>query len=214
MEQVAEMTPFGVSQGDDCTISPTARFIGCVTLGRSVTVSDGAVIGSAGQHLTEPTEWQSVVHIGNGSVVREFVVIQRGLVPPGEDTKRYWGTNIGQNCYIMHGVHIPHDCYIGNDVILSPFVALAGHTAILDGAMLGLGAMVHQHVTIGHNAMIGMGSVVLHDVPPCAKVVGSPARLVGANTVGVERNGYDADRVGRLWQQYKAMAGDRPEVKA
>jgi acetyltransferase-like isoleucine patch superfamily enzyme len=58
-----------------------------------------------------------------------------------------------------HYYHLPRTI-IGNDV------------------WIGYGAMVRAGTNIGHGAVIGMGSVVTHDVPPYTIVAGNPARAI------------------------------------
>jgi len=55
--------------------------------------------------------------------------------------------------------------------------------------------MTHQKTTIGAYAMIGMGSVVVRDVPVGVKVVGNPARMIGMNEVGLERSGVTSEEL-------------------
>ena len=50
---------------------------------------------------------------------------------------------------------------------------------IEDNAWIGMRAIVMPGVTIGHGAVVGVGAVVMRDVPPLAIVFGSPARAVG-----------------------------------
>jgi dTDP-4-dehydrorhamnose 3,5-epimerase-like enzyme len=52
-------------------------------------------------------------------------------------------------------------------------------TIIRRGASIGANATILPGVTIGDHAMVGAGAVVTHNVPPHAKVVGNPARIVG-----------------------------------
>jgi acetyltransferase-like isoleucine patch superfamily enzyme len=68
-----------------------------------------------------------------------------------------------------------------------PFRAIAGQPPILDrkygiyignDVWTGLDVLIRHGVTVGDGAVIGMGSVVLHDVPPYAIVAGNPARLI------------------------------------
>jgi galactoside O-acetyltransferase len=46
------------------------------------------------------------------------------------------------------------------------------------GAWIGARSIILKGVTIGEGAVVGMGSVVTHDVPPRTVVVGNPARVV------------------------------------
>lgn len=52
-------------------------------------------------------------------------------------------------------------------------------TVIRRGASIGANATILPGLVIGDNAMVGAGAVVTHNVPPHAKVVGNPARIVG-----------------------------------
>ena len=54
---------------------------------------------------------------------------------------------------------------------------------VKDHVYIGSGAVILPGVTIGHNSMIGAGSVVTKDVPPLSVAVGIPARVVGRITV-------------------------------
>jgi serine O-acetyltransferase len=96
---------------------------------------------------------------------------------------------VGQGVFIDHGtgVVIGETAVIGNDVSILHGVTLGGtgkergdrHPKVEDGVLLSAGAKVLGNITLGRNAKIGAGSVVLHDVPPCATVAGVPARIVG-----------------------------------
>jgi acetyltransferase-like isoleucine patch superfamily enzyme len=52
-------------------------------------------------------------------------------------------------------------------------------TLVRRGASIGANATIVCGVTIGEQAFVGAGSVVLHDVPAHALVVGNPARQIG-----------------------------------
>jgi acetyltransferase-like isoleucine patch superfamily enzyme len=47
-----------------------------------------------------------------------------------------------------------------------------------EGSHVGIGAIVLQGVRIGANAVVGAGTVVLHDVPDGDRVAGVPARSI------------------------------------
>jgi acetyltransferase-like isoleucine patch superfamily enzyme len=99
---------------------------------------------------------------------------------------------IGSNVRIHTQVFIPEfsileeGCWIGPNVVLtnakyplSPGVKdqLEG-PVIKKGAKIGANSTLLPGVVIGENALVGAGSVVAHDVPPGAVVVGNPARVI------------------------------------
>jgi serine O-acetyltransferase len=96
---------------------------------------------------------------------------------------------IGTGVFIDHGTGlvIGETAVVGNNVSILQEVTLGGtgkqagdrHPKIGDGVLLAAGAKVLGNIIIGANAKVGAGSVVLHDVPPCATVAGVPARVVG-----------------------------------
>ena len=146
------------------------------------------------------------VVIGADTVVREYVAVHHGI----ERT-----TEVGSGCFLMAYSHVPHDAWLGRGVTLSSGVHLGGHTWIGTGANLGLGATVHQRCTVGAYAMVGMQSAVTRSVPPFALAIGVPARVTGANRIGLERLGLD-DATTEAWHQALASGGtageDHPDL--
>jgi serine O-acetyltransferase len=96
---------------------------------------------------------------------------------------------VGSGVFIDHGTGlvVGETAVIGNDVSILHDVTLGGtgkergdrHPKVRDGVLLSAGAKVLGNVEIGSRAKVGAGSVVLHDVPPCATVAGIPAKIVG-----------------------------------
>ena len=64
------------------------------------------------------------------------------------------------------------------------FEPFSGPTCIGNGCWIGTGAkIVGANLTVGDNAIVGAGAVVIEDVPPAAIVVGCPARVIGYRTL-------------------------------
>lgn len=185
----------GCTIGDGCVIAPRATLERNVTLGRSVQVGIGSILGGAPQDLKYAGE-ETTVEVGDGTVIREYATINRG-------TTHSFKTTVGRNCLLMSYVHLGHDCQIGNGVILSNVVQLAGHVIIDDKAILSGLCAVHQFVRIGRNAFIGGCSRVSKDIPPFLKAVGNPVKLYGLNTVGLQRNGMEEDTIRELKRAYR-----------
>jgi UDP-N-acetylglucosamine acyltransferase len=184
---------------DDCEIHAHVVLRGPLILAPGVKVYPGAVIGYEAE--VYPPEWSGeqrkiptfqgipieqthIIEIGRETIIRENVVIQRT-----NDTVVYSQPTIGERCYLMEGCHIAHDCIVEDDVTIAPKVVLAGHCRVMWRAYLGIASSFHQRTVIGSVAMVGMGAVVVRDVEPGAKVIGVPARPIGANLLGLERAG-------------------------
>ena len=185
----------GCSIGDGCVISPRATLDRNVALGRLVKVGIGSILGGPPQDLKYAGEETTVV-IGEGTMIREYVTINRG-------TAHSFSTTIGQHCLLMSYVHIGHDCQIGNSVILSNVVQLAGHVTIEDKAIISGLSAVHQFARIGRQSFIGGCSRVSKDIPPFLKAVGNPVKLYGLNTIGLQRSGMDEATIRELKRTYR-----------
>ena len=181
--------------GDGSVVAARATLERNVTLGQQVKVGSGSILGGDPQDLKfkgEPT----VVEIGDNTTIREYATINRG-------TAHSFKTTVGRNCLIMSYVHLAHDCHVGDGVILSNGVQLAGHVTVEDKVtMSGLSA-VHQFARIGRYAFVGGMSRVSKDVPPFIKAVGNPIKLYGLNSVGLQRNGFSEDVMRELKRAYR-----------
>ena len=187
----------GCTIGPGSVIAPRATLERNVTLGRSVRVGIGTILGGAPQDLKYAGE-ETTVEIDDGTVIREYATINRG-------TAHSFKTTVGKNCLLMSYVHIGHDCRIGDSVILSNVVQLAGHVAIEDKAIISGLSAVHQFARIGRHSFIGGMSRVSKDIPPFLKAVGSPVKLYGLNTVGLQRSGMDEATILELKRAYRLL---------
>ncbi len=186
-----------VSIGAGSVVASHVRLASGTVLGKNVKVSHGAVIGTVPQDLKfEGEETKAIV--GDGTVVREYATINRG-------TNYHQRTELGKNCFVMAYAHVAHDCLIGDNVILANSVNLAGHIEIDDYAILGGVLPVHQFVKIGAHAMIGGGFRVQQDVVPFALVAGYPLRVVGINSIGLRRRGFETETIQTLERAFKIL---------
>ena len=106
------------------------------------------------------------------------------------------GAKIGRRVCIDHGngIVIGETTEVGDDVMIYQGVTLGGtgkdlgkrHPTIEDNVMISAGAKVLGPFTVGKNAKIGAGSIVLNEVPANATVVGVPGRVVKLNGVRVD----------------------------
>lgn len=85
---------------------------------------------------------------------------------------------IGDYVLTLSGAIINHDDVIGDHVVLASGVSLAGQVTVESGCYMGQACTVRQGLRIGAGSLIGMGAVVVKDVPPNSVMVGNPARLL------------------------------------
>jgi acetyltransferase-like isoleucine patch superfamily enzyme len=83
---------------------------------------------------------------------------------------------VGKHGFIASKSNIGHDTRVGDFALISALVGVAGHVVVEEGCYLGMGSLIRERVTIGAWSMVGVGSVVVSDVPPYHVVVGNPAR--------------------------------------
>ena len=135
---------------------------------------------------------ESELIIGDNNIFRENVTISKGTIDGGMKTI------IQNNNLFMTGVHIAHDCIIGNENIFVNQVTLGGHVNIINNVVIGGLSAIIQFVTIGSYSMIGGMSGVDRNVLPFSLVIGNRAKLRGINLVGIRRNNFDKSEISRI----------------
>ncbi len=183
--------------GSGCSIGSNALIAGGANLAENVTIHHGAVVGTAPQDLKFGGE-ETQLFVGSGTVVREYVTLNRGTKESGE-------TRIGKNCLLMAYAHVAHDCRLGDEVIMANAVQLGGHVHIEDHVIIGGSVPVHQFVHIGQHAMIGGGFRTVQDVCPYALAGGYPLRIAGLNLIGLRRRGFSREAIKTLQKVYKIL---------
>ncbi|MCA9240898.1 MAG: hypothetical protein KDA37_11895, partial [Planctomycetales bacterium] len=107
------------------------------------------------------------------------------------------------DCLLMVGSHVAHDCTVGNNVVLTNNAMLGGHVEVGDRAYLAGGAAVHQFCRVGRIAMVGGLARVTQDVPPFVLIDGESFAVVGLNKVGLRRAGLLLEEVRDLKAAYQ-----------
>ena len=192
----------GVQVGHNVSVGPYAVILGPCVIGDNSFIGPGAKIGSPPEisSLAQNAAWaDDIAHagviIGRGVVIRDNVVIHQGS---------HRATTIGDEAWLLNSCYLAHDVQMGTRATVSAGVMVGGHAVIGPRVNIGMGASVHQHRIIGAGAMVGMGTPVTRDVPPFAKVYGSPARVHGVNHVGLERSGLAELAIQALTTRYES----------
>jgi UDP-2-acetamido-3-amino-2,3-dideoxy-glucuronate N-acetyltransferase len=105
------------------------------------------------------------------------------------------GARVGNRVTVKNGVTIWDKVTVEDDVFLGPNMVFTNDmnprvafknpperflpTLVRRGASIGANATIVCGVTIGENAFVGAGTVIIRDVPAYALMVGNPARRIG-----------------------------------
>lgn len=186
-----------VEIGPDCEIGAYAVIKRFTKIGARNRIFEHAVIGGEPQDLKFRGE-PSYLEIGDDNVIREFCTFHRAN-GAGEKTR------IGSRNFFMVGVHIAHNCVIGDENILANEVALAGHIRLEDHVFVSNNVGAHQFVRMGRYAMVGGKSKIVQDVLPFFITDGNPAHVRGVNSVGLRRAGFSEEARRALKAAYRML---------
>lgn len=195
----------GARIGDRTVLRAFARVYGNTEIGSGCTMYEHSTIGGDPQDLAYKGE-TSYARVGNNVACREYVTINRAS---GEGCV----TSVGDNCFLMEGVHIAHNVTVGVECTIANKAGLSGHVRIGDYAVIGGMAGFHQFVHVGSYCMIGGMSRITQDVPPYCLAVGSPIRVYDINRVGLKRRGFDTETRKQIREMYRIIYGPERTIK-
>lgn len=200
----------GVSIGAYCVIGPNVELCsgvklashvvidGFTTIGDNTEVFSFASLGSKPQDLKFAGESSTVV-IGKNNQIREYVTIQPGTA------SGIMTTTVGDNCLLMVGAHVAHDCQVGNNVIMANHATLAGHVVVEDNVIIGGLAAIAQFVRLGKHSFVGGKVGVAKSLIPFGNASNDSGFLHGLNIVGMKRNGYSNQEISELQAAYQTL---------
>lgn len=196
-----EIGPFCVIDGNvrvagGCRLYQGVYLAGWTTVEENCVLHPGVIVGHEPQDTHFKGE-RSFCRIGRGTILREYVTVHRGTIPESE-------TVIGEECFLLGGSHVAHNCALGNRVTLINDVLLAGHVEIGNDATLGGKAAVHQFARIGELAMVAGNARVVMDVPPFA-LTDTAGKVAGLNRVGMKRSGMSREDLHAIRQAYRTI---------
>lgn len=208
-----EVGPFAVIGPDvvigaGCRIGPHAVVNGPTVMGEGNRVFQFASIGDDPQDMKyrgEPTR----LIIGARNTFREYVSVNRGTVTGAGETR------IGNDNLILAYSHVAHDCVLGDHIIMSNAVNLAGHVQVGDWAILSGYAGAHQFCRIGAHAFIANNTAVLQDIPPYVLAAGQPAEPRAVNVEGLKRRGFSEEQMRAIRNAFRVLyRSDLPLAEA
>ncbi len=164
---------------------------GKTTIGKNNKFYPFSNIGCDPQDLKFKGEDSELI-IGNDNIFRENITISKGTNDGGMKTI------IHNKNLFMTGVHIAHDCIIGDENIFVNQVTLGGHVNIMNKVVVGGLSAIIQFVTVGSHSMIGGMSGIDKNVLPFSLAIGNRAKLRGLNLVGIRRSNFDKSEITRI----------------
>lgn len=187
--RVSEKVDLGIGHEIDDGVLigyPTGRPIADqrLTIGSNARIRSGTVIYVG-------TTIGAGLNTGHNVVIREENTIGDHFSIWNNSTIDY-GCQIGSDVKIHTGVYVAQFTIIEDGAFLAPGVVIANDPrpgcayakdcmrgpTIKRGAQIGCNVTILPYVTIGEGALVGAGSVVVHDVPPRSVVVGNPAKVI------------------------------------
>lgn len=160
--------------GDDCVLDSNVRVYDDTVMGNGCVIKAGAVLGGAGfgyeldadgNKFRFPQIGQLIM--GDFVEVGSNTCIDRGALAD---------TIIGDYTKINNLCHIAHNNKIGKNVTITGCVNISGSNVIDDDAWIAPNSSIRGWVHIGKKATVGMGAVVVKDIPAGETWVGNPAR--------------------------------------
>jgi len=201
IDKDVEIGPYAVI-GPDTVIKSGTKIHGqcvieCAEIGADCEIFNFSSIGKRPQDLKYKGEKTKVI-IGDRTSIREGATVHRGTAASGQ-------TIVGNDCLLMAGSHVAHDCILGDHVIIGYTSGVAGHVEIDDYVILSGNIGIHQFCKIGKSAMIAGGAAVTMDIIPYAIAQGDRASLAGLNTIGMKRRQMKLSDIEDLKNAYRVL---------
>ncbi len=184
-----------VEIGDGCEIMPYASVIRGTRMGKNNKVYQGSIVGADPQDFRWKGE-ESYCYIGDSNVIREQVIINRGIHSEG-------GTRIGNESFIMAGSHIGHDTHIADHCVIGNNVSIAGDAEIGHCTILSSSVVVHENSRIGQWVLIKGGCRITGNVPPFIIMAHNPASYFGVNAVILRKGGFTEIEIDDVAKAYR-----------
>lgn len=186
-----------VEIGDNCHIRPHAVIRTGAKIGNDCHIYEGAIIAADPQDFRWKGE-DGYVIIGNRSVIREYVIINRSI-------RKEQATRIGSNTFVMAQTHIGHDCNVGDFCVIGNAVKLAGDINVGNYCILSSNALVHEGCDIGQWCLVKGGCRVNNHVPPFIIMAHNPIEYKGVNSFVLRKGNMSEDIIDDIASAYRYL---------
>ena len=182
--------------GDGCEIMPYASDIHGTTLGKGVKVYQGAIVGADPQDF----RWKgcpSFCFVGDNSIIREHVIINRGINEEG-------GTSIGEETVICANSHIGHDSRIIGHAVIGNSVNIAGNVYVDYGTILSSSVVLHEGSNVGKFVLVKGGTRISGNIPPYVIMAHNPVAYYGVNSTIMQKHcGFSEAEIDDIAKAYR-----------
>lgn len=159
--------------GDGCVFDSNVRVYDDVVMGKGCVVKAGAVLGGAGFGYERDADGNKFRFPQIGQLIMgDFVEVGSNTCI---DRGALADTVIGDYTKINNLCHIAHNNKIGKNVTITGCVNVSGSNVIDDDVWIAPNSSIRGWVHINEGATVGMGAVVVKDIPAYETWVGNPA---------------------------------------
>lgn len=192
--------------GEGNTIGPYAVITGKTIIGNNNYIGPHTAIGVPATDTKKVDFAFGTPHleIGDNNQIREFCVVEQ----PCYEEK----TKIGNNVFLMQGVHVSHDNILEDYVVITNLCVLGGIAKILKGADLGMGCTINQYSVIGQYSIVATGAPCMRNVKPFSRYI--PNKPISVNHYAIKKYGFQeyTDEIAEYVLNNKEP--ESPQIKA
>lgn len=165
----------GVIIGDDCIIGPNT-VVNVTRMGDRTAIGPNCTIGHVGFGYVREDDGtpQLLPHLGGVVIGNDVEIGANTCVDRGTMSD----TIIENHAKIDNLVHVAHNCHIKEAAFVIAGTSLCGSVVVGPRAWMAPNSTAIEGVTIGADAVIGLGAVVIRNIPDGATAVGNPAKLL------------------------------------
>lgn len=160
--------------GDNTIIQANVTLLNKVTLGTNCYIEPGTVLGGEGFGYEYDEDGVPIhfphtgdIVIGNNVCIGSNTCIDRGTID---------STIIDDDVKIDNLVHIGHNVHVRKNTLIVAGTVICGGVQIGENCWISPNASLHQKITVGDNAKVGIGAVVIGRVREGQTVFGVPAK--------------------------------------
>ncbi len=171
-----------VELGEGNTILPYTIIEGKVRIGNGNVIGPHVIVGCPAtdtKHVDLKFDDSGVI-IGNNNVIREFSLIEQ---PCYEEY-----TIVGDDVFIMQGVHVSHDVHLKDKAVITNTSVLAGIVKVLEGANIAMACTVNQYTVVGQYSIVATNAACMKNVKPFSRYI--PGKPLSVNKYALQKYGF------------------------